>query len=218
MDRNIYKGLSLLLLVALIVGGGYYSASAHRALRGGDGEEMRIRYKLGHGQELEVLANILGTSVEDLQTRIEAGETIRDIIDASGLSQDELHEKIQEAHIQKLNELVAEDTITQEEADARISHIAEREARMEAMRETHDAIEAAIEANDYNAFIVASEGLPISEQITSENFSRFIEAHNLRESGDIYGAREIMNELGIRPPMKHRGMFLGGMQRGFGSN
>lgn len=211
MNSNIYKGLSLLLLVALVVGGGYYSVSAHRAL-GEDGNETRMEGRIGHGPELEVLANILGTSIEDLQTRIEAGETLKDIIVASGLTQDELHEKIQEAHIQKLNEMVAGGIITQEEADARINHIAEREARMESMREAHDAIEAAIETNDYNAFVLASSGMPMSDKITEENFAKFVEAHDLRESGDIEGARAIMNELGIRPPMKHHRMFLGGMQ------
>ena len=46
----------------------------------------------------------------------------------------------------------------------------------------------ALENNDYEAFKTAAEGTPLADQITEENFSKFVEMHNLIEAGDKEGA------------------------------
>lgn len=77
--------------------------------------------------------------------------------------------------------------------------------------EVHAEIKAAVEAGDYEAFKAAAEGTPMEEQITSQDlFDSLVEAHNLREDGDYEGAREIMDELGLKP----RGHMKGHFDRG----
>lgn len=55
------------------------------------------------------------------------------------------------------------------------------------------AIEAALTANDYNAWVLAEgPNAPILKTINATNFSRYVEAHNLRQQSDT-----IMTELGL---------------------
>lgn len=72
-------------------------------------------------------------------------------------------------------------------------------ADMEARRE---AVDSAIGANDYDAWVKAvGENAPILEKINKDNFSKFVEAHNLMNQ-----ARDIMKELGVeRGPMMGSG-------------
>ena len=64
--------------------------------------------------------------------------------------------------------------------------MAEREAKREEVR-------AALETGDYNAWVQAvGEDAPVLEKINADNFSRFVEAHELREQ-----AGSIMEELGF---------------------
>lgn len=65
--------------------------------------------------------------------------------------------------------------------------------------ETHQAIRAAVEAEDYNAFVVAvGEEAPLLEIITEANFPTFVEIHELRMAGDFEAAHELADELGLR--------------------
>lgn len=68
-----------------------------------------------------------------------------------------------------------------------------------------EAAQAAVEASDYNAWVTAvGEDAPILEKINESNFSRFVEAHNLRKQSS-----DIMTELGlddmVKPGRMHRG-------------
>lgn len=77
-----------------------------------------------------------------------------------------------------------------------------REAMHEHKKEMHTAIDEAVEAGNYEAFLVAIEGSPLADIITSEeDFNLFVEAHELRESGDKEAAHEIMEDLGFEPKM-----------------
>lgn len=59
--------------------------------------------------------------------------------------------------------------------------------------EKREAIETALDNNDYNAWLEAvGEDCPMTEKINEDNFSRLVEVHNLRQQ-----AREIMEELGL---------------------
>lgn len=70
----------------------------------------------------------------------------------------------------------------------------------------HEAMRSAIEAEDYDAFLEAIADTPFADAITSEeDFEKFVEVHELRESGDHEGAEEIMSELGIERPEGGRG-------------
>lgn len=59
-----------------------------------------------------------------------------------------------------------------------------------------EAVRAALAAGDYAAWVKAEKALnensPILQKITADNFSKFAEAHRLREQADT-----IMKELGL---------------------
>lgn len=60
------------------------------------------------------------------------------------------------------------------------------------------AVRAAIEANDYAAFQVATEGKRIAQKIdTVEKFGQLVEIHALREAGQDDEAKALKEELGI---------------------
>jgi len=63
------------------------------------------------------------------------------------------------------------------------------------------AVVAALKANDYNAWVTAvGPNAPILQKINASNFSRFVEAYNLRQQADA-----IMTELGV-----NQGLGMGG--------
>ena len=64
--------------------------------------------------------------------------------------------------------------------------------------ERHEAMEQAFESNDYNAWkeLMSGKGR-VTQVITEENFTRFAEAHELAEEGDLDEAKAIRQELGL---------------------
>jgi hypothetical protein len=90
--------------------------------------------------------------------------------------------------------------------DERMAEI--RDAMREAHKAEHEAVKAAVEANDFAAFKTATADSPMASEIdTEEEFKKLVEAHNLREAGDVDGARAIMEELGLKGPgMGSKGM------------
>jgi len=63
--------------------------------------------------------------------------------------------------------------------------------------EQRAAAETAIASNDYNAWKTAMGGNPMTEKITADNFTKFVEAHNLMKEGKTDEAKTIMEELGV---------------------
>jgi len=73
-----------------------------------------------------------------------------------------------------------------------------RDALKEHRAQMHEAVEEALESGDYDAFLEAVQDSPMEGKVDSpEEFDLFMEAHELRESGDKEGAREIMEDLGL---------------------
>lgn len=71
----------------------------------------------------------------------------------------------------------------------------------EAMREHKNAILAAIEDDDYEAFLEAINGTAFSDFIDSEDeFDRLVEAYGLMQTGDREGVKDIFEELGLTGP------------------
>ncbi len=93
-----------------------------------------------------------------------------------------------------------------------------KSALREHRQEMRDAVHAAIEAEDYDAYLDAVEGTPRADIIDSEDdFEKLVEAHELREAGDHEAAREIMDELGFEKPGgkgHHKGGMRGGGEEG----
>lgn len=76
-----------------------------------------------------------------------------------------------------------------------------------AMHEKRDAIHDAVEAGDYEAFQAAVAGTPLAEAVdTEDDFSKFIEVHELKEEGRWDEAKVILDELGIEPPERMPGI------------
>ncbi len=71
--------------------------------------------------------------------------------------------------------------------------------------EKRDAIKAALEAGDYEAWLAAVGDGPVTEKINADNFDQLVEAHRLMQEGDKEGAKAIFKELGLKRPGAHRG-------------
>ena len=70
-----------------------------------------------HDAMIAVYAEELGISVDDLNARLEAGETMAQIAFAEGLTADEFTALMADARSQALEQAVADGTLTQEQAD-----------------------------------------------------------------------------------------------------
>ena len=78
--------------------------------------------------------------------------------------------------------------------------------------EMHQAMETALDNDDYAAFQSAVEGSPLADIITSQaDFELFKEAHEHRQAAD-----EIMQELGMPARGEGEGMGPGHHKGGFG--
>jgi len=63
------------------------------------------------------LAKVLGLTVEELETELAEGNTVRDLVDEQGIDMDEVRDALQEAQEAALQEAVEEGNLTQEQAD-----------------------------------------------------------------------------------------------------
>ncbi len=95
-----------------------------------------------------------------------------------------------------------------EEADIDKKTMHEIRSAMHKYRmEMRDAIKDAVENNDYEAFKTAIVDSPLAEHITTkEEFTKFVEAHELMAEGKFEEAHAIMTELGIERG-EHTGRF-----------
>ncbi len=78
------------------------------------------------------------------------------------------------------------------------------------MAERREAVEAAIDANDYDAWIEAVGARPIAEQVTSDEFNQLREIHRLRTE-----AKDIADEIGIESRHRGHSMMKEGMKNAF---
>jgi len=92
-------------------------------------------------------------------------------------------------------------------------------AEMEVERETHrtemesqrEEMQNIMENGTFEEWKTITESKPkMTDYITSDNFSKFQEAHRLRQAEDHKAAQEIMDELGIEGKM---GMRKGGSNK-----
>ncbi|HQA64160.1 MAG TPA: hypothetical protein PK085_03605 [bacterium] len=89
------------------------------------------------------------------------------------------------------------------EEDLGITDIGGRGGRGEGMcpnSQNHQAIMAALDSGNYQAWKEAVGDSPLAEKITEDNFGRFVQAHQLRQSGQFDEARQIEESLGIDFP------------------
>lgn len=148
------------------------------------------------GSRGAVEAQLLGITQEEFQARIENGEKPREMLDAAGVTREDMQTALRAQTKIRLAQAVANGKLTQAEADSRLRDMAAHDSK-------HQAIETALENNDYAAWVTAAANTPIAGKITETNFAQFAKAHALMEQGDRDGARAIMNQLGIAPRVGH---------------
>ena len=74
---------------------------------------------------LEALANAFGLTVDELQTRLQAGDTPWDIAQEQGLSEEEFRGLMIQAAAAALGQMVEDGVITQEQSEIMLSHMTE---------------------------------------------------------------------------------------------
>jgi len=160
------------------------------------------------GGHAEIAANLIGVTAEEFQARVENGEKPNEILEAAGVSRDDMQAAHEQQMQERMAQAVADGRITQEEADEKAAQHAARKA-------TRDAAHTALENNDFAAWTAAVAGTPQADKVDATTFSKLVEAHNLREAGDHEGARAIMEELGLEKGGKgHKGKGRGAGPRG----
>src|SRR4030042_3608538 len=123
MKKIILSSLFIAGTVALI---GINSAQACP----GTGYLMGQKY-LGYGfdrqEMLELKAEILGITVVQLEEKLKEGKTLKQIIEELGLTweqvRDRMYEKMQARIEERLQQMVDEGTITQEQADKKMDRL-----------------------------------------------------------------------------------------------
>jgi len=117
-----------------------------------------------------------------------------ELLTKAGLSDDQV------IAVQEAQELKATGNVAQAQATLTSAGVTKEVMRhiREVAKEAKQAVHAAVAANDYEAFVVAVADSPLADIITDQSdFDQFVEAHDLRESGDRDGAKELLTELGV---------------------
>jgi len=105
--------------------------------------------------------------------------------------------------------------ISEERFDELAAKVQEKQAEREVK---HEAVETALEAEDYEAFVDAVEGSErgshLLESVNEGNFDTFLELREAREAGDHETAKVLAAELGLERPDGRGGQQRGDFQRG----
>lgn len=80
----------------------------------------------GHGGHLDAAAEAIGTTVEELRTALEGGQSLAQVAESKGVSRDDLVAALVAEAEEHLAEHVANGDITQAQADERKADLAER--------------------------------------------------------------------------------------------
>lgn len=83
----------------------------------------------GGGDHAEILTDVLGLTIEELQVAREEGQTMDEIVAEQGLTMEEFKAAIQAARIAQINQAVVDGELTQERADAMIERIENGDGR-----------------------------------------------------------------------------------------
>jgi hypothetical protein len=86
---------------------------------------------LAKGANLEMLAQTLGLSADELKAQLKEGKTLAAIAEQQGVPMDQVCQKMQEARIQATQQAVKEGRLTQEQADRLLQRMQNRCKRCE---------------------------------------------------------------------------------------
>lgn len=71
-----------------------------------------------HEAMLESFADMLGIGVDELQVRIESGESMWQIAESEGFSVEEVGEMMRQARVSKIEQAIEDGTLTQDQVDS----------------------------------------------------------------------------------------------------
>lgn len=130
MSKRKVLGLVCVGLVAGLalgsVGAAYAATDSATVGPLGAGARMGQAIRDAGGRLIDIVADLTGLSVEDIQAERVAGSSISDIAEANGVSTDTVVSEALAARKAILDEKVADGTITQEQADAAYDLMTER--------------------------------------------------------------------------------------------
>lgn len=106
-----------------MMGGQHGAHHGAGIMRGNRGENRAAGGGLMHPYMTESFAQALGVSVADLQTQLDAGKTMWQIATEKGLSEEEIKAVMVSARSNALNAMVADGTLTQEQANQRLQRM-----------------------------------------------------------------------------------------------
>lgn len=126
--RRVLALLSAGLVAGLVFGsvGAAYAATDTSARPLGAGARMGQAIRDAGGRLIDVLADLTGLSVEDIQAERAEGNSISDIAEANGVSTDTVVSEALAARKAILDAKVADGSITQEQADLAYERMTER--------------------------------------------------------------------------------------------
>lgn len=108
-------------------GQGGYGMMGGRGMMGG-AQGMQGAYGPMHSYMVEGWAEAFGLTVEELDARLADGDTMWTIAEEQGLTQEQFNDLMVEIRTDALNAMVADEVITQEQADAMIARMAQMHA------------------------------------------------------------------------------------------
>ena len=100
------------------------------ALRGVEGMGWDGEYGPMHETMIAALADVLDLTPEELEARHDAGETMWQIAESEGLSVEEIQDLMLSAHDKALDDAVANDQLTEEQAEWMDAHMEQMESGM----------------------------------------------------------------------------------------
>lgn len=95
-----------------------------RELKGDRGS--RKSHKGNRGAKLENVAELLGLSTDEIREAVEGGQTLAELAEAQGVSEDQLVAALMEGVQEKMDQAVENDRLDADDADAKLAEIEER--------------------------------------------------------------------------------------------
>lgn len=134
MKRKLFAIAAVVTVLAALIVAGLAFAQGNRppnepgvpyGMMGGYGYGMLSGYGYGpmHEYMLPAYAEALGMTPEELQARLEGGETMWDVARAQGLSDEEVYDLMEEAHEKALDQAVEAGALSQKQADWMDKHM-----------------------------------------------------------------------------------------------
>ncbi len=148
MNKIFYVGVIVAVLLAVLgIAGVAYAQTqtppvpedangqgmmAGRGFRGGMADGMRASgvsqtgvNGLLHDYMTAAMSSVFGITPEELQASHNAGQTMWDLVQEQGMTQEEFAEKMLQARTQALDQAVADGVVTQEQADWMLSRMSQ---------------------------------------------------------------------------------------------